>query len=94
MIICPTCDGKGYGDFATGESVECYTCGGLGKVEPVITDIQVPFGYEYFSLTPDECKALVKEFGTSYINANENYLAALVMQRMIGFVNELAKDNS
>ncbi len=47
-----------------------------------------------FGLTQEEAKALVKEFGTSYINANENHLAALVMQRMIGFVNELAKDNS
>jgi hypothetical protein len=48
----------------------------------------------HFELTALEVKALVKEFATSYINANENHLAALTMQRMIGFVNELAKDNT
>lgn len=46
------------------------------------------------NLSSQEIKALVQEFSHTFINANENPIAVGVMQRMIRFVDELAKDNS
>lgn len=41
FTTCPQCDGKGFGNHTTGETVICFRCGGTGKIPMDTTEIHL-----------------------------------------------------